>query len=216
MTLVTNVVKGLNPSDSTLSPYKWLCPEVEPNSAIYFYQFSFEPSGSDSSTWTTRFTIAKRDGSTEPPENASQSEGEAIPWGNGHIESSPSSDKIETAYSSSLPSPSASSADEEPTSTSFLANPTGMVTIPLPSGFEPKTSIDLGSAKSAHGRHRGHASQTKTASATSSPKKTSALPNASVIPPVARSVANKSTSRKLPGTSGRMGALLCAVMVAFP
>lgn len=35
---VTNVASGLDGTDTTLSPYNWTCPEVDPYSAIYFYQ----------------------------------------------------------------------------------------------------------------------------------------------------------------------------------
>lgn len=38
MSLVTNVVVGLDGTDDSLSPYSWTCPEVDPYSNIYFYQ----------------------------------------------------------------------------------------------------------------------------------------------------------------------------------
>ena len=56
MSLVTNVVNGLDGTDESLSPFSWTCPEVDPYSTIYFYQFT---NGDDISTraWTTRFTV---------------------------------------------------------------------------------------------------------------------------------------------------------------
>lgn len=36
--LVTNVVSGLDGTDDSLTPFKWTCPNVDPNSAIYFYR----------------------------------------------------------------------------------------------------------------------------------------------------------------------------------
>lgn len=38
MSLVTNVASGLDGADTSLSPYNWTCPEVDPYSTIYFYQ----------------------------------------------------------------------------------------------------------------------------------------------------------------------------------
>jgi hypothetical protein len=65
--------------------YSYACPQVTPNSAIYFYQFS-SPQSSDLS-WSTRFTIAATDGSTTPPANANQPSNPtpAIPWGVGQL-----------------------------------------------------------------------------------------------------------------------------------
>jgi hypothetical protein len=38
MSFVTNVASGLDGTDATLTPFNWTCPEVDPYSAIYFYQ----------------------------------------------------------------------------------------------------------------------------------------------------------------------------------
>ncbi len=38
MTRVTTVASGLDGTDSSRSPYTWTCPEVDPYSAVYFYQ----------------------------------------------------------------------------------------------------------------------------------------------------------------------------------
>lgn len=38
MTLVTNVVSGLDGTDPQHTSLQWICPEVNPNSEIYFYQ----------------------------------------------------------------------------------------------------------------------------------------------------------------------------------
>ncbi|KAI0375625.1 hypothetical protein BV20DRAFT_1008223 [Pilatotrama ljubarskyi] len=86
MTRVTTVAAGLDGTDSSLSPYNWTCPDVDPYSAIYFYQFT---NGDDrqESTWTSRFAITSADGDSEPPEHDAQSNGDAIPWGTGHLAS---------------------------------------------------------------------------------------------------------------------------------
>ncbi|KAG7094431.1 hypothetical protein E1B28_008031 [Marasmius oreades] len=59
------------------------CPEVDPYAAIYFFQFS-SPSTRDL-TWTTRFTIADRDGRSVAPGETTQPDGALIPWGVGSV-----------------------------------------------------------------------------------------------------------------------------------
>ncbi|KAF8643014.1 hypothetical protein AX16_009259 [Volvariella volvacea WC 439] len=79
---ITTVATDLD--GTTSGEFSFPCPDVEPNSAIYFYQFT-SPATSIK-TWTTRFTIAAPDGSTVPPENAVQpGSGEEIPWGVGAL-----------------------------------------------------------------------------------------------------------------------------------
>ena len=56
MTLVTNVAADLDGTDPSLSPYTWTCPDVDPYSAIYFYQFNAAADKSNPA-WTTRFTV---------------------------------------------------------------------------------------------------------------------------------------------------------------
>ncbi|KAF8468042.1 hypothetical protein DFH94DRAFT_776794 [Russula ochroleuca] len=70
--------------DGTASPgtFSYPCPAVTPNSAIYFYQFSHNASDL---LWTGRFAIADATGATTPPPNATQPDGEAIPWGKGAL-----------------------------------------------------------------------------------------------------------------------------------
>ena len=59
MTLVANVAEDLDGTDPSLSPYAWTCPEVDPYSTIYFYQFTPSVAAADESNpaWTTRFTV---------------------------------------------------------------------------------------------------------------------------------------------------------------
>ncbi|PWN46258.1 hypothetical protein IE81DRAFT_276293, partial [Ceraceosorus guamensis] len=72
-----------NIDGTTQTSFSWTCPEVEPYSAIYFYQFT--DSDGANPTWCTRFTIASADGSTVPPPNDKQPEGDSIPWGEGKL-----------------------------------------------------------------------------------------------------------------------------------
>ncbi|EGG04421.1 uncharacterized protein MELLADRAFT_72374 [Melampsora larici-populina 98AG31] len=81
MQLVTNVASGLDGTKGATS-HSWKCPDVTPNSAIYFYEFS---QAGESTTWTTRFTIASSSGATTPPTESTQPDGKKIPWGTGSL-----------------------------------------------------------------------------------------------------------------------------------
>ncbi|KAH9938164.1 uncharacterized protein B0H18DRAFT_924720 [Fomitopsis serialis] len=87
MSTVTNVASALDGTDTSLSPYNWTCPEVDPYSAIYFYQFTNGGNESDSQ-WTTRFTIASSSNTSVSPEHSQQPNGDQIPWGDGALASS--------------------------------------------------------------------------------------------------------------------------------
>ncbi|KZT12464.1 uncharacterized protein LAESUDRAFT_639480, partial [Laetiporus sulphureus 93-53] len=82
MTFVAPVASSLDGTNASLSPYLWTCPQVDPYSSIYFYQFT---NGNDitDSKWTTRFTIASPSNSSVPPQYPQQSNGDPIPWGVG-------------------------------------------------------------------------------------------------------------------------------------
>jgi len=64
--------------------FSFTCPEVDPYSAIYFYQFSSPLA--EERTWATRFTITSPEGETVEPENPTQpGTGDEIPWGIGAL-----------------------------------------------------------------------------------------------------------------------------------
>ncbi|KAJ6478516.1 hypothetical protein C8R47DRAFT_1138595 [Mycena vitilis] len=64
--------------------FDFTCPEVTPNSPIYFYQFS--SGGTADLTWTGRFTIAGADGSSTPAtETEKASDGTTVLWGKGAL-----------------------------------------------------------------------------------------------------------------------------------
>jgi hypothetical protein len=90
--------------------YTYPCPQVTPNSAIYFYQF--KNPGSNETYWTTRFAIADTSGATTPPSESTQPNGDQIPWGTGSIVGSGGND-------ATTPSPSA----YNPTSTTLTSPP---------------------------------------------------------------------------------------------
>ncbi|KAI0831898.1 hypothetical protein BC628DRAFT_565782 [Trametes gibbosa] len=79
-------VASFDGTDASLTTFSYLCPEVTPNSAIYFYQFT-SPQAPTAREWTTRFAIADAQGNTTPPPNAVQPDAERkpIPWGTGAL-----------------------------------------------------------------------------------------------------------------------------------
>ncbi|KAG5644213.1 hypothetical protein DXG03_008876, partial [Asterophora parasitica] len=81
MVHITTVATG---QDGTVDgSFTWTCPEVTPNSAIYFYQF--RSPHTPNYQWTTRFTIASSSGQTTPPLESTQPNGALIPWGIGAL-----------------------------------------------------------------------------------------------------------------------------------
>ncbi|KAI0699441.1 hypothetical protein BC835DRAFT_1526282 [Cytidiella melzeri] len=105
MSLVTHVVSGLDGTDSSLTPFNWTCPEVDPYSAIYFYQFTNDGQSGDP-MWTTRFTIASPNNETIPPAYDTQPSGDAIPWGIGQLLANNSASSSTAANSTTACDPS--------------------------------------------------------------------------------------------------------------
>jgi len=80
-----DTVATLDGTSLAVTSFTYPCPAVNPNSAIYFYQFT-SPASSNR-TWTTRFTIADPTGATTPPSEPTQpGTNEPIPWGIGALE----------------------------------------------------------------------------------------------------------------------------------
>lgn len=70
--------------DGTVSgTFNHPCPDVNPYSAIYFYEFTAP--GAPNKQWTTRFAISSPTGATVPPANDVQPDGQKIAWGVGAI-----------------------------------------------------------------------------------------------------------------------------------
>jgi len=130
------------------------CPEVNPYSAIYFYQYTAPNAPNATPLWTTRFAIADANGQTTPPPNLTQPDpnNTPIPWGAGSLVN-PSSEEPP----SSSGSPSASITQTvTPTSTgisaSDISSDTGAqtdTTTPATSTSEPIGA----SGANSHGRH---------------------------------------------------------------
>ncbi|CAE6513161.1 unnamed protein product [Rhizoctonia solani] len=81
---ITTVAQNIDATDATKNTYSYTCPEVTPTSAIYFYQFS-DASDPKNLLWTTRWTLASADGTTTPPSESTQPNGDKIPWGKGAL-----------------------------------------------------------------------------------------------------------------------------------
>ena len=107
MTELYTVATGIDGTSSGAGKLLWTAPNVSPNSAIYFFQFTHN--GQDP-TWTTRFAIADSTGAVSSPPYAKQPEGPAIPWGLGKIVSGSVSAASSTGSSSSSASASGASA----------------------------------------------------------------------------------------------------------
>ncbi|KAH9851842.1 hypothetical protein C2E23DRAFT_732131 [Lenzites betulinus] len=99
MVYITTVA-SFDGTDASISTFSYPCPEVTPNSAIYFYQFT-TPKDPAAREWTTRFAIADAQGNTTPPPNATQPGADPsttpIPWGTGALKD-PSQAAPEPAY----------------------------------------------------------------------------------------------------------------------
>jgi len=78
---ITTVAQG---QDGTVAgTFDYTCPQVTPNSPIYFYQFTAP--GTSNYTWTGRFTIAAADGSSTPAQQTEQSDGQTVAYGTGAL-----------------------------------------------------------------------------------------------------------------------------------
>ncbi|KAJ7035510.1 hypothetical protein C8F04DRAFT_954801 [Mycena alexandri] len=68
---------------SVTGTFNYDCPQVTPNSPIYFYQFT--AAGTANFTWTGRFSIATTAGATTPAQLTEQSNGQTVAYGNGAL-----------------------------------------------------------------------------------------------------------------------------------
>lgn len=111
-----------NNQDGTVDgQFQYPCPEVTPNAAIYFYQFS--TANTPNLTWTTRFTIAGADGSTtEPTESTQPGTNAAIPWGTGALKD-PSKATPPPSFAAAGPGSSSSVSPSGPLFSSTSSGP---------------------------------------------------------------------------------------------
>ncbi|KAJ9476469.1 hypothetical protein PHBOTO_000136 [Pseudozyma hubeiensis] len=119
MTELYTVATGVDGTSMGAGKLLWTAPNVSPNSAIYFFQFTHD--GQDP-TWTTRFAIADSTGSVTSPPYAKQPEGPAIPWGLGRIVSGAASAASQSSSSSSSATASGSVAAASTSASSSAAS----------------------------------------------------------------------------------------------
>lgn len=111
-------VGTLDGTSPTANTYSYPCLAVEPNSQIYFYQFTSP--NSNNVTWTTRFTIADATGKSVPPElTETNSAGEIVRYGIGKLEDQSLADAPPPRGNLTAPSASVNG-----TSTSLASNTT--------------------------------------------------------------------------------------------
>jgi len=161
MVFMTTVATGLDGTkDGTFS---WTCPQVNPYSDIYFYQF-VSPLETSNPLWTTRFAIASSSGATTTPTNSTQPDGESIPWGTG---------ALVDAVASAPPSFASDVPDGVVTASTVTA-------ATISSSSSSASAISSGSAAAAAGNTKGAAGATGTTPvvlATASPSSSSSSSN---------------------------------------
>lgn len=157
MTELYTVATDVDGTSAGAGKLLWTAPNVEPNSGIYFFQFTHD--GEDP-TWTTRFAIADTTGAVTAPPNARQPEGPAIPWGVGRIVSAASA-----ASSSSPSSASASGSAAANTASASSALTSSSSSASAGSSTSASTSSTSSSSNSAQtGNSSGSNSQTTSGS----------------------------------------------------
>ncbi|SNX84092.1 uncharacterized protein MEPE_02800 [Melanopsichium pennsylvanicum] len=161
MTELYTVATGVDGTSAGQGKLNWTAPNVDPNSAIYFFQFTH---GGEDPTWTTRFAIADASGATTSPPHSTQPEGAAIPWGTGRIVgASVSASSGSSSASASASGASASVSASVSASASDSSTSASMTT----STSQSSTSMSSSSSSSSG------SSQTSGSSSSSSNRSTS-------------------------------------------
>jgi hypothetical protein len=166
-------IATVDTTDAAATSYTWTCPEVTPNSNIYFYQFSTAGSPTDL-TWTTRFTIAGTDGATEEAENATQPDGSAVPWGVGNLVDTSKATPA-PAYITGQTSANGASGSASVTGTgtaSVAASTSSMGSMSMASSSSKMVSIVATSTAAAATRSASASASASTAAASSGAQRT--------------------------------------------
>ncbi|KAI0358222.1 hypothetical protein OH77DRAFT_1421533 [Trametes cingulata] len=149
---LTTVAK-LDGTDASKTTFSYDCPQVTPNSAIYFYQFT-SPTAANR-TWTTRFAIGDASGNVTPPPNATQpGSGDSIPWGVGQLVD-PSTAVAAPSYLTGGAAPASSGAGQTVVITNSApantAPPASSSSLASPAASSPASSAKASSTGSASG-----------------------------------------------------------------
>ncbi|KAG8683208.1 hypothetical protein FRC11_013850 [Ceratobasidium sp. 423] len=170
---ITTIAQNVDATDATKNTYSYPCPNVTPNSAIYFYQFS-SPSEPTNLLWTTRWTIASADGKTTTPTETTQPNGDKIPWGKGALVdpstavAPPSYLTNNQANGSANTTSAAAGSSSAPVATSIAVStsPSAAATTPATTPAAGSSSHLAGSSSHAAGSSSSTARATATGSTT--------------------------------------------------
>ena len=155
-------------TSTTNNTYSYPCLAVDPNSQIYFYQFT-SPS-SNAVLWTTRFTIADASGNTVPPTlQETSATGEIVRYGIGKLEDQSLVD-APPARGNGTNAPS--SVNATATSSNISTAPPGVAT----------PSVTLPSAVSTNGGSDNDNNNTQSAALNSSAPKPSQSQKGGALP----------------------------------
>ncbi|CAE6452158.1 unnamed protein product [Rhizoctonia solani] len=174
---ITTVAQNIDATDATKNTYSYTCPEVTPTSAIYFYQFS-DASDPKNLLWTTRWTLASADGTTTPPSESTQPNGDKIPWGKGALVD-PSTAVAAPAYLSGNNQSGGSTnatASAGPTTTNSMVVTSVVVATQTPSGAVVTSTVkgDASTSSPARAATTGSASTGASSSASNGTTQASA------------------------------------------
>ncbi|KAL0576953.1 hypothetical protein V5O48_005024 [Marasmius crinis-equi] len=117
---LTTVATGLDGNKD--GKFEFDCPEVDPFSAIYFFQYSAPKA--TGFQWATRFAIADPSGKTVPPAQDTQPDGQKIPWGVGKLVDASKATPPPPFQNGGSSSNSTSTTSTSSTSTSTSSNST--------------------------------------------------------------------------------------------
>ncbi|CAE7159206.1 unnamed protein product [Rhizoctonia solani] len=173
---ITTIAQDIDATDATKNTYSYTCPDVTPNSLIYFYQFS-DASDPKNLLWTTRWTLASADGQTTPPSESTQPNGDKIGWGKGALVD-PSTAVPPPAYltnnqsnGSTNSTSRAATSGAATTSVVVTAQPTSPVVVTAITSVAPApaagTSTPAGARPATTGSATGASSSTNTTSSAS-------------------------------------------------
>lgn len=151
--------------------FSWTCPQVTPNSAIYFYQFTSP--GSNVTMWTTRFAIADTTGQTTPPSQATQPGGQAIPWGTGAL-SNPADAKPPPTGSATTGSATSAAASTPLATTSIVSSSLVASASVVTSSSVVKSASYISAASTSSSSSGSTSGSTTGAGAAASPSTTNA------------------------------------------
>ncbi|KAJ7493310.1 hypothetical protein B0H11DRAFT_2005842 [Mycena galericulata] len=141
MTHVTTVAS--NQDGTVAGTFSYTCPPVNPNSPIYFYQFT--SCATPNITWTGRFTIAGTDGSSTPASQTEQFDGQPVAFGTGVLVDPSTAVAAPTCGSSNSSGGSASSPSGTPTASQqsiAATTPSGTPTLSRQTSPSPTPTVD--------------------------------------------------------------------------